>query len=283
MEEKYILLSMDVEEWYNLDYIKKKYPSSDDKSSLDGLDFFSKTLESYGIKATYFLLTEIEKKIEKKITNLINTSNEIALHGKDHVRPTEKSFENFTNDIKTAKKYLENKYGINIHGYRAPSFAINDEQLDALSDLGFTYDSSNNPFEQHPLYGKLTLANFDKNKNNLYVKSDFFEVSLPTVKIGRLNIPISGGGYFRLIPWFILKRLISKHLKKNDYFMFYIHPYEFSNNKVQCSELNWINKKRANIGRKKSRKKFIKMINYFRKHDFRFLTIKEYLDLKGRF
>src|SRR6185437_7409391 len=115
-----------------------------------------------------------------------------------------------------------------------------DWAIDILHEVGFTYDSSLFPVI-HDRYGKLT--NFDIKDEPLFrLKDDFYEVPLSCVHFMGKNVPWSGGGYFRLIPYPIFKRGLKSILKRDKSFNFYIHPWEFDPGQPRINDMNKTNR-----------------------------------------
>jgi hypothetical protein len=113
-------------------------------------------------------------------------------------------------------------------GYRAPCFSLDRERLDIVRRAGFAYDSSRIDFGNHPLYGTIDMSGYQNISGSVYKQDTFIEFETTTLPVLGKNIPISGGGYLRLFPWAVMKNLIAQHLKKNDIYVFYIHPFELS-------------------------------------------------------
>jgi len=113
-------------------------------------------------------------------------------------------------------------------GYRAPCFSLDRERLEIVQNAGFVYDSSRIDFGDHPLYGSIDMAGYEKRFNAVYQNDYFIEFEATTLSVLGKNIPISGGGYLRLFPWLLMKSLVSQYLKSNDIYVFYIHPFELS-------------------------------------------------------
>ena len=82
--------------------------------------------------------------------------------------------------------------------------------------------------ENHPLYGSIDMHGYENLSDAVYRNGDFMEFEATTLSVLGKNIPISGGGYLRLIPWILMEKLVSRYLKKNDIYVFYIHPFELS-------------------------------------------------------
>ena len=96
-----------------------------------------------------------------------------------------------------------------------------------------------------------------------------------------MNVPISGGGYLRILPWFLYKYLLKKYLKTNKLYTFYIHPFELSNTHVFLPKgVSFINKFRYNYNRKKTYKRIIKTIELLFNYGYTFKTYSELINNK---
>jgi hypothetical protein len=57
-----------------------------------------------------------------------------------------------------SKNLLEDIIGTQGYGYRAPSFAINNDILKIIEDCEYLYDSSYNSFALHGQYGHASIS-----------------------------------------------------------------------------------------------------------------------------
>ncbi|MCW8934277.1 MAG: DUF3473 domain-containing protein [Gammaproteobacteria bacterium] len=188
-------------------------------------------LELFGrnnVTATFFILGWVAEKIPSLVKEIAQQGHEIACHGFSHqlIYKQEKSV--FAEETKKAKYLLEDLSGKSVMGYRAASYSITKKSLwalDVLTDLGFVYDSSIVPVH-HDLYGIPGTPRFPyvlKAPNDKHI----IEFPPTTLSLAGVNIPIAGGGYFRLYPfWFSNAALkwINYYDKKP--FNFYFHPWE---------------------------------------------------------
>ena len=97
--------------------------------------------------------------------------------------------------------------------------------LDIISEAGFEYDSSIYPI-RHDNYG-LQGGPHCPYKIELASGSHLVEFPITTAPLASLNIPVGGGGYFRLLPYSVTKRLLDRRQRLLDSpFVFYLHPWE---------------------------------------------------------
>lgn len=227
MKKKYAVLSMDLEDWFHLDYFEKM--SCDESiSTLDGVDTYLNLLDEYGIKTTFFTVGELAKGLEPLIKKIQERGHEIGIHSFHHKRPLTLSIEEFREDTIKAKASIQKIIGNQPLGYRAPCFSLDRARLDILRELGFSYDTSKIDFADHPLYGKMDVNDFNRPYPWVFEQNGFVEFEVSTSKVLGKSFPVSGGGYVRILPWFLMKRLLKKYLKKESFYFFYIHPFELS-------------------------------------------------------
>ena len=133
---KYAVFSMDVEDWYHLDYFDKN-SCNQEYSMLDGINQYCEILDKNQITSTFFVISEIAHLIKDCLKQLNKSSHEIGSHGSNHIRPMEITVKNFYNDICKSKKDMEDLLGHSIEGYRAPCFSLDRERLDQVKKAGF--------------------------------------------------------------------------------------------------------------------------------------------------
>lgn len=273
---KYAVFTMDVEDWYHLDYfLEKKVDNS--FTMLDGIDKYLSILKKFEIKSTFFVLSCLADKLKYKLRDMSSMGHELACHGDDHTRPITIDVKSFKRRTYNAKKKIEDVTGMSVSGYRASSFSLDRERLDIIKEIGFLYDSSKNPFEEHPLYGKIDMKGFNKISPNVYRNKDFFEFETNSVSIFKKNIPVSGGAYLRVFPWQITSYMMKNYMKFGELYIFYIHPFELSASVTPQldSSISLNTKMRFSLGRSTVEGKIIKLIKILKKEGFEFLTFSE--------
>ena len=273
--KKIAVLSMDFEEWYHLDYFNESYC---DKtfSMLDGVDNFLELLDKNDIPST-FVLGELAKSKNDILINISKKGHEVSSHGWSHSRPINLSTKDFSNQLEKSKNTLEDIIGKKIEGYRASCFSIDRERLDIVQKIGFKYDSSRIEFGIHPLYKKINMERFSKVAKNIYENDGFFEFQVTTAKIFGKNLPISGGGYLRILPWTLMKTLIDTYLKTESLYVLYIHPFELSDrsNPIYPKGTKNLTKYRFSKGRSSTLKKLSKLIVLLKSNGYIFTTFSD--------
>lgn len=269
-------LTVDLEEWYHLDYLDKQACMDTGVRVVPDLFEFLDMLDEEAVRATFFCVAEIAEENADILMEILRRGHALGCHGLDHVRLTEKSPEQFQEETRRAKAILENVTGRPVTGYRASCFTLERDKLEVLRALGFTYDSSKIRFAQHPLYRNLDLTGFDQPDDLVYVDGDFSEYEIPTLDIGKYSLPISGGGYMRLFPFWLLRILLRLYEKRHDNFTIYIHPFELTRRRLPLPEcVGCKTRFRCLVGRGHNLKKLRRVIRFLKKRGARFDTLEQ--------
>lgn len=278
--KKYAILSMDIEDWYHLDYYSK-FQLDKTKSMLDGLTNYIDLLNQHNIKTTFFTLSELSEVAKEQILFASASGHEIACHGKTHIRPVLQDVKKFEYDLMEAKDTLSNITGKEIIGYRAPCYSIDRDHYEAVRRSGFLYSSSKMDVSDHPLYGELDLSDYNQPMKSVFYKDGFYEFSLSTKKFMGKDIAISGGGWIRIFPWRIfMKRLIASYLKAAQVYVLYIHPFELSKQKLPKVEGSpFLVNMRANTGLGKVLPKVEQLIQILKENGYEMITFQDAIKL----
>ena len=182
-------------------------------------------LDQHGTKATFFVLGWVAERYPDLVKLLVRQGHEIASHGYGHELVTTQSPEQFRYDVRKAKNILENLTGSPVLGYRAPSFSITDESRWALAILveeGYSYDSS--------MYDRFQRSENARGNNGLVqidtVAGRIWEISPSTLNVCGFQVPVAGGGYFRLFPYATSKTFLQRLEKQGAKLVMYLHPWE---------------------------------------------------------
>lgn len=222
-------LTIDVEDYFQVSAFEKivsvenwgAYESRVSRNTDRILDI----LEKHNTHATFFVVGWVAERYPELVKEIKKAGHEIGCHSYLHRRVYTLSPAEFKEDTDKAKKILEDILGEAIFGYRAPSYSITNKSLwalDILEELGFTYDSSIFPI-YHDNYGIPDSPRFEYVLPGGKLK----EYPISTVRYFRKNLPVSGGGYFRLFPYsFSRNKLKSINESERKPFMFYLHPWE---------------------------------------------------------
>jgi len=204
-------------------------------------DIILSILDEYDTNATFFILGWVAERYPQLTKKIAASGHEIASHGYLHQRVALQDRETYRQDIRRGKALLEDQIGCPVLGYRAPSYSITRQTAWAFDELvaaGFQYDSSIFPM-QHDFYGIPDWPRFSgyavKNGDN-WIAADtpgeesmsIRELPITTLRFGKRNYPIAGGGYFRLLPYAVTRWGLSRiNQREQQPFVFYLHPWEF--------------------------------------------------------
>lgn len=175
-------------------------------------------------KATFFTLGWIAERYPQLVRQIVREGHELASHGYAHERASDQTEEAFFADIHLAKVILEDLSDSEVNGYRAPSFSIGTDNLwafDCLVRAGYRYSSSIYPI-RHDHYGMPNSPRFAYE-----VRPGLMEIPITTLRVLNRNLPSSGGGYFRLLPYALSRWMLSRvNTDDRESGIFYFHPWE---------------------------------------------------------
>jgi len=221
-------LTIDVEDYFQVSAFAAHIARSDwDRRECRverNVDRILAMLAPHGIKATFFTLGWIAERYPQLVRSIVAQGHELASHGYGHERVTDLTRDEFDADIRRAKTILEDLSGSPVVGYRAPSFSIGASNLwalDALERAGYRYSSSIYPI-RHDHYGMPGAPRFAHRTD-----SGLIEIPATTLRILDRNLPSSGGGYFRLLPYAASRWMLRRvNAVDGQAAVFYFHPWE---------------------------------------------------------
>ena len=218
--------SVDVEDYYHVsafDQVISRHQWPGYKSRVvQSSQRLLQILADRSVTATFYILGYVAEQHPQLVKDIAAAGHEIGCHSYWHRRDNELSREEFREDTMRCKSLLEDLSGQAVTNYRAPSFSITSKAnwaWDVLADLGFHIDSSLCPArhgEEAPLGPHQIMTD----------SGSIWQFPISAKAYGRFRLPISGGGYFRLLPlqWNI-RQLQQVNLAGRP-FVFYIHPWE---------------------------------------------------------
>lgn len=219
-------------------------------------------LEERNIKATFFIVGWIADRHPSLVRRIHHLGHEVACHSYWHKKIFDLTPDAFKQDTLRAKQCLEDIISNNVHGYRAPSYSITDKSLwalDVLADMGFKYDSSIFP-TYHDNYGIPEAPRFAFRLET----QNMMEYPISTANIMKQNIPVSGGGYFRLFPYAITKAALKRiNIREKQPFIFYFHPWEIDPEQPRIKQACRLSRFRHYVNLKTTRLKLEKLLNDF--------------------
>lgn len=266
------ILTFDIEDWYNCDFISgdfewDKWEYRVDKTLIPILD----ELDRRGQKGTFFCLGWLAEKHPDIIREIARRGHEVGCHTYQHELSTRFSPEQFVEDTMKAKKLIEDVIGKKIIYFRAPAFSITEKNswaIDKLVEMGFECDCSVFPAHHDyggmPNYGEARPA-LIKTKNGSVIK----EFPINFHKVAEKNIVFSGGGFFRLFPYWLIKRWG----KEADYMCTYFHPRDFDKDQPMVQGLPLMRRFKSYVGISRNFKKWNHLLD-----DFDFVTVGQAIE-----
>lgn len=221
-------LTVDVEDYFQVE----AFASTIDRSGWETLprrvesntERLLAIFDETGARATFFVLGWVAKRHPRLAQRIVAQGHELASHGFDHNRADRQTPDEFRDDVRRAKQVLEDVAGVPVLGYRAPTFSIGRGSRWAhaiLFDEGYRYSSSVYPVK-HDLYGTPGAP-----QTPFAPLPGMLEIPLTTVRLLRIGLPASGGGYFRLLPYSLSRWLLQRAGRVHrSPAVFYVHPWE---------------------------------------------------------
>ena len=232
--------------------------------------------DEYQIKATFFALGWVAERASGLILEIAKRGHEVACHGYSHQLVYNQSPEVFKQETIRAKSILEDIVQQPVRGYRAASYSITTRSLwalDILAEAGFDYDSSIFPV-RHDRYGIPDSPEFP------YILDTpaghkLAEFPLSTAKIMGYRLPIAGGGYFRLYPYWLSRAGLRQVNRRQKPFIFYLHPWEIDPEQPRISA-SWLSRFRHYNNLDKCETRLHRLVS-----DFQFSTVEKVLQNQG--
>ncbi|MDP5132016.1 MAG: DUF3473 domain-containing protein [Paraglaciecola sp.] len=264
-------LTVDVEDYFHVAAFEKNIALSDwdtmpvrvYANTCRLLDLF----DEQEAKATFFLLGWVAERYPQLVKDIHQRGHEVASHGYNHIKATKQTPAQFAEDIRSTKALLEDITGSAVVGYRAPSFSIdksNEWAFTELKEAGYLYSSSTYPVK-HDLYGTPDWP------QQPYMRDEgIWEFPMPILNVAGKQWPVAGGGYFRLLPYWLSKRLINRYLatSKSPY-MFYFHPWEIDPAQPRVTDAGLKSRFRHYVNLDKMEGKLTRLLN-----DYQWQTVK---------
>jgi len=224
-------MSVDVEDWYQSTIDPNAELSDRFERSTDKV---LRALDSAGIKATFFVLGLAAEKAPRLVRAIADAGHEVQSHGYGHVAVYKLSEDAFRQDVVRAKAVLENIVGTEIFGFRAPFFSIDERTpwaFDVLAETGHRYDSSIFPVKMR-WYG---IDGYPPEPRIVETPRGQRIVEVPVACFDCLGKrrPVGGGGYFRLWPYWVIRKAFRQLDRLGRPGIVYLHPYEYDPAEMQ--------------------------------------------------
>lgn len=274
-DSKTILLTFDVEDWFQVENFKEHipyctWPSRELRVEQNTIELLNLLADApTPVQATFFILGWVAKRYPDLVREIHKRGHEVASHGFDHHLCYIQTPEELRQDLIKSKKLLEDLIGAEVSGYRAPSFSITDETIRIVQDAGYLYDSSYNSYGGHGRYGSLTLPKTEKQNLPLYtLSSSFYEIPVSNLQLGSKIIPWGGGGYFRLLPSLLHRAGVKHILRQNGCYTFYMHPWEIDPDQPRVKEAKNFFRFRHYVNLSRTKNKLKKFVASNAEHSF---------------
>lgn len=258
------ILTFDIEEWFHL----FENTFTDDTASWDdyecriirNMDRIFYLLNRNQKKATFFCIGWLAKKYPEIIRRIDAYGYEIGSHTTMHQLVHKLTKTQFQSDLENSVKILENITGKKIKYFRAPGFSITEQNkwaFDVLCEQGIEIDCSVFPAEHSyggfPSFASPLPAIIEYNGHRIK------ELPINYTSIMGKPLIYSGGGYFRLFPY----ALIKYWARRSDYVMSYMHPRDFDPDQPKIKDLSLSRTFKSYVGLKQAENKFDRFLREF--------------------
>lgn len=260
--------TVDVEDYFQVSAFEKHIPRARWGSMESRIEANTRRilalLDHYQVKGTFFVLGWIARRYPELVREIAAAGHELGSHSYWHRLVYDLSPEQFRVDLTDSRKAIEDAAGQRVVIYRAPSFSITHRSLWALEILaeeGFLIDSSIYPIH-HDRYG---MPKAETRIHRIVTCSgSIWEFPPAVVRFGGVNVPMSGGGYFRLYPFALtvraLRRINQRHRRS---FMFYVHPWELDPDQPRIAGPSRQSRLRHYVNLATTEKKLDRLLRHF--------------------
>ena len=254
------IITFDIEDWYNHDDYSRDFKWEKHEVRIyEDTEKILSALADRNMKGTFFCVGWIAEHHPKVIKDIAAAGHHLGCHAYQHELASRFTPEEFKADTYKAKCLIEDVSGCEVNAFRVPSFSITTKNLwafDVLADLGFQFDSSvfpsNHEFGGIPSYpAKPTILRTHK--------GDLKEFPICLGQLLGREIVYSGGGYFRVMPYYLLK----KWTNQDPYVLSYFHPSDFDPGQPNMPQLSKMRQFKNRVGLKGAYEKFKKYISEF--------------------
>jgi peptidoglycan-N-acetylglucosamine deacetylase len=226
------LLTFDIEDWYHINYPVVDFSVFDQQEDHQNLLEKTRKLTDFcnsrGIQGTFFVLGRLLEKNPSIGEWIVGQGHELALHGLEHDLLTNQHADQFKKDLDRAVQFFYRITGSHPLGFRAPSWSINGINLwvlEILDSFGFSYDASIFPFKNF-LYGYPSAPSEPFFPVIREKQLRLLEVPVSIFRVGPGRIPYSGGVYFNLLPFAMVRSIVNRQTRQGKASLFYFHPWD---------------------------------------------------------
>lgn len=261
------ILTFDIEDWYNCDFISEDFEWEKFEVRIyDGVNRILDELDIMNLKGSFFVLGWIAEHHPDIVREIHKRGHHIGCHSYQHELSFRFDEKEFKQDTLKAKHLIEDVIGLEVNAFRAPGFSITKNNvwaLKCLAGLGFKYDCSMFPayhdYGGMPSYGNGIPKRIDTG-DGIYIKE--FPINIKPIL--NHNLVFSGGGFFRIFPYWLIRHWVNS----SEYIMSYFHPRDFDIGQPVIRSLPLMRKFKSYIGINGAFSKFQKFLN-----DFKFYNI----------
>ena len=212
---------------------------------------------------TFFILGWVAREYPEIVRRVVSQGHEVASHGMYHKRVWQQAPEEFLDDVVSARRLLEDIAGVEVTGYRAPSWSIGNRTPwahEMLAEAGYQYSSS-----IYPARHDLGHTPDTPQEPHVVDGTGILEIPVSVVSIGGQRIPASGGGFFRLFPLSVSDWLIrrARSATRSPY-IFYFHPWEIDPGQPRVGGLSLKTRFRHYFNLEKTEARLVKILGRFR-------------------
>lgn len=259
-------LTIDVEDYFQVSAFNDRVACSDwdawECRVERNVDRILQLLSDSDSKATFFTLGWVASRYPEMVRRIVGAGHEIASHGFWHRRASDQSYAELLDDVSTSKRLIEDISGVEVRGYRAPSFSVgkgNAWAFEVLGEAGYSYSSSVYPV-RHDHYGWESAP-----RGPFIVNGKLIEIPVSTVRIFGRNWPAGGGGYFRLLPYRSSRWAIDRINRiEGKPAVFYLHPWEIDPSQPRLDQLRWKTRFRHYVNLKRTERRLARLVKDFR-------------------
>jgi len=222
-------------------------------------------LDRHQTHATFFVLGWVADRHPQLAREIVRSGHELGCHGYGHGLIYEQTRDEFRADLQRARDSLQDAVGERVRAYRAPTFSITKHSLwalDILAEEGFEIDASIFPIH-HDRYG---IPGVEPAPHRISTTAGLlWEFPSTVLRFAGLNVPVSGGGYFRLYPIRWTNRFLgSVNRKLGRPFVFYVHPWELDPEQPRLKVGSWASRTRHYLNLSSTEHKLEKLLQRFR-------------------
>jgi polysaccharide deacetylase family protein (PEP-CTERM system associated) len=271
------VMSIDLEDWFCVYNLSRIIPYADwdrcesrvERNTTRLLELFAR----HKVQATFFVLGWVADRFPDLVREVERAGHEIGTHGYAHRLLTYMTPEEFRADLMRSLEVLARTATQPVLGFRAPSFSLTETlwAVKILQEAGLRYDSSVFPVGFHPDYGMV-----DAELEPHPLAEGLIELPMGVVEVLGRRVPCSGGGYFRLFPYELTRRLMRRCNAQGRSVMFYLHPWELDPGQPRIPGMSWSTRFRHYNNLERTEERLERLLG-----DFSFTSARALLDERG--